>query len=337
MKRVGDLFDKLVSFENLHKAGLRACRGKMKKLDVAKFYFDLENEIIRIQKELMSGEYRPKPFRQFEIREPKVRQICCSDFDDRVVHHAFCNVLEPIFESRMIFHSYACRQNKGSHLAVVQCQRSARKANYFLKCDFRKYFESIDHQVLKTLLSKVIKDRNFLKALFVIVDHQVPGASVGQGLPIGNLTSQNFANYYLASLDRRIEATDGVIGYLRYMDDFICFSKSKDVLKFLLNDIRNYAYETLKLQLKEKVTTLAPVSEGINFLGFRVYPDVIRIRRENLNRLRKKVRLFERLYKEGVITQQRLTDSVRSMIGHVSHADSKGIRKEIFELSLKLG
>lgn len=337
MRRVGNLFDKLVSFENLHRAALKACRGKMRKRDVAHFYFGLENEIIQIQRELISGEYRPKPYRQFEIREPKVRQICCSDFSDRVVHHAICNLLEPIFESRMIFHSYACRKNKGSHRALAQCQTFAKKANYYLKCDFRKYFESIDHAVLKLMLARVIKDRRFFDLLSVIIDHQVPGTLPGRGLPIGNLTSQYFANYYLSAFDRRVEETRGVTGYVRYMDDYICFSKSKETLKTMLADIRSYAYQSLHLELKERVTTLAPVSEGVGFLGFRVYRGVIRIQRRNLNRMRRKVRLLERLYNQGVIPQQRLADSVRSMISHISHADSKEVREDIFDLSLKLG
>lgn len=337
MRRAGNLFEKFVTFENLHLAALRACRGKKRKNDVAQFYFGLENEIILLQKKLIFGEYHPKPYRQFEIREPKVRQICCSDFSDRVVHHAICNLLEPIFESRMIFHSYACRKNKGSHQALAQCRTFAKRANYFLKCDFRKYFESIDHAVLKELLSRTIKDRRFLNLLFLIIDHRVPGAPAERGLPIGNLTSQYFANYYLSAFDRRMEEAIGVSGYVRYMDDFICFSESKDFLKELLADIRSYTQATLKLELKEKVTTLAPISEGVGFLGFRVYRNLIRIQRANLNRMRKKIRLLEHLYRGGVIPQRQLTESIRSMTGHILHANSRNIRKEIFDLSLKIG
>jgi hypothetical protein len=337
MKRHGYLFEKLVSFENLQLAAQRACRGKRAKPDAAQFYFNLENEIIRLQRELSSGEYCPKPYRQFEIREPKIRQICCSDFLDRVVHHAICNLLEPIFESRMIFHTYACRRNKGSHAAIEQCQQFARSANFFLKCDIRKYFDSIDQGVLKMQLLRTIKDQRFLSMLFKIIDHQVPGAPADQGLPIGNLTSQYFANFYLSAFDRRMEEAPGVGGYLRYMDDFICFSQCKSSLKERLTDIRLFAATNLKLELKEKVTTLAPVSDGIGFLGFRVYPRLIRIQRPNLNRMRKKVRLLERLFEDGIIPQRRLVDSVRSMTGHALHADSKLIREEIFRSSLKIG
>ena len=278
MKRVGGLFEKMVTFEHLHRAALSACRGKLAKRDVARFYFDLENEIIRIQQDLIGNRYSPKPYTQFEIREPKVRTICCSNFSDRVVHHAVCNLLEPIFESKLVFNTYACRKEKGTHRALRKCQDFVRRSSYFLKCDFRKYFDSIDHTVLKEMLANTIKDERFLRLLSIIIDHRVPGSLPSKGLPIGNLTSQNFANFYLAAFDRHV-----------------------------------------------------------NFLGFRVFTNVIRIQRTNLNRLRRKVRLLERLYAKGVIAQDQLTESVRSMIGHAMHADSKHIREEIFNRSLKIG
>lgn len=337
MKRVGYLFEKLVTFENLHRAVNRACSGKKYKRDVAEFYFGFENEIIRIQSELVNETYDPQPYRQFEIREPKVRSICCSDFDDRVVHHAICNVLEPIFESRLIFNTYACRNGKGTHRALRKCQDFVRRSSYFLKCDFRKYFDSIDHATLKAMLSRVIQDDRFLRLLFRIIDHQVPGTPMGRGLPIGNLTSQHFANYYLSAFDRRMEEWPKTTGYVRYMDDFICFSQSKETLKGVLQDVRSYSKSHLHLNLKEEVTTLAPISEGVNFLGFRVYKNIIRIQRRNLNRLRKNVRLLERLYGDGRIPQATLVNSVRSMVGHVLCADSNNIREEIFKTSYKFG
>ena len=337
MRRINGLFERFISFENLHLAAHRACRGKKNKRDVAQFYFSLENGIIRLQSELQGETYSPKSYRQFEIREPKVRQIFCSDFSDRVVHHAVCNILEPIFEARLIHDTYACRLGKGSHKAVSKCQYFARKSSYFLKCDFAKYFESIDTIVLKSMLSRIIKDQKFLALLNKIIEHQIPTTAPGKGLPIGNLTSQHFANYYLAVFDKKLESSPGVTGYVRYMDDFICFSDSKEVLKNLLSEIREFSTEVLKLRLKEKVTTLAPVAEGVAFLGFRVYPETIRIQRVNLNRLRKKVRLLEKLRLKGVITQNQLSDSVRSMVSHVQHSDSKAIRGEIFRDSLKIG
>jgi RNA-directed DNA polymerase len=337
MKRLGNFYENLISFENLYLAANLACRGKKNKSDVARFCFSLENEIIGIQKSIVEGSYCPKPYRQFEIREPKVRQIFCSDFSDRVVHHAICNMLGPIFEARLIHNTYACRVGKGSHRALKKCQMFARRSNYYLKCDFRKYFESIDHQKLKNNLNRIIKDKKFLEFVFKIIDHQIPTAKVGKGLPIGNLTSQFFANYYLAAFDRTMETFKGVTGYLRYMDDFICFADSKETLKELLKFIREFSLKSLGLELKEKVTTIAPVTEGVAFLGFRIFPRIIRIQRTNLNRLRKKVRLLENLYCGGKINQHELCQSVGSMVSHVRWSNSNKIRQEIFKVSSNFG
>lgn len=286
MNRAGNLFEKFISFENLLEAAHRACRGKKRKTDVARFYFSLENEIINLQRDLLNHTYKPKSYRQFEIREPKVRNIFCSAFSDRVVHHAICKILEPVFDARLIHNTYACRVGKGSHRALAKCQTFARRSRYFLKCDIRKYFETIDHDVLKSILNRCIKDRKFLNILSIIIDHQMPTTLPGKGIPIGNLTSQYFANYYLCAFDRKLEEAQGTTGYVRYMDDFICFSNSKVTLTELLAEIRRYAFMDLKLNLKEKVTMVAPVTEGIAFLGFRVYPNTIRIRELRLNRNR---------------------------------------------------
>lgn len=336
MKRHGNLFEKIVTFENLFLALKNAIRGKKDKRTVASFYFHLENELLSLRSELISGEYRPRPYTQFEVMEPKVRKICSSDFRDRVVHHAICNFIEPIFEAKSIYDSYACRQNMGAHLAVKRCQGFTRKFKYFLKCDIRKFFESIDHETLKALLRGTFKDQKLLSLLDIIIDHRVEGNEPGQGLPIGNLTSQHFANFYLGQLDHFLKDHLRIPGYVRYMDDFISFSNDKDVLNELLVEIRQFADSNLKLRLKDKVTLIAPVSEGVPFLGFRVFPGIIRIKRENLVRMRRKIHQKEQLYIEGKISEKSLTQSVNSIVGHVAHVNSLSVRRGIFEKSLKL-
>jgi RNA-directed DNA polymerase len=178
MKRHGNLYPQVVSFKNLLLAARKVFRGKKFKGNVTPFFFNLENEVIQLQKELTTGIYQPRDYQTFEVREPKVRQICSSNFRDRVVHHAICNLLEPIFEDRLIYHSYACRKGKGTHLALRQCQSYARKYEYFLKCDIKKYFQSIDHQILKNVLGRFIKDKELLKLIDLIIDHAVPGNEV---------------------------------------------------------------------------------------------------------------------------------------------------------------
>lgn len=336
MKRHGNLFKKIVTFENLLLAAKKAGRGKKGKRPVASFLFNLENEIIQLKSELETGGYVPRNYTLFEVREPKPRKICSSDFRDRVVHHAICNLIEPIFERQSVYDSYACRVGKGAHLAVKRCQLYTQRFKYFLKCDIKKFFESIDHDTLKVLLRRLLKDERLHSLLNVIIDHEVPGSSQGKGLPIGNLTSQHFANLYLGKLDHFIKDHLQVKGYVRYMDDFISFSEKKDDLQELLKKIEIFVQQTLKLELKEKATTLAPVAEGVSFLGFRIYPRIIRIRRENLVRMRKKIRMKEKLYLKGEIKEVDLIRSVNSIIGHVTHVNSQFERRRIFEQSLTL-
>lgn len=336
MQRHGNLFDKIITFENLVAAAKKAMRGKKSKSATSSFYFNLENEVIALRNELAQGTYRPRDYRQFEIREPKPRKICSSDFRDRVVHHAICNFIEPILENQSIFDSYACRVGRGSHLAVARCQNFTRRFPYYLKCDIRKFFESIDHDVLKRLLRRAFKDERLLRLLHIIIDHEVPGNSSGKGLPIGNLTSQHFANFYLGKLDHFVKDRLRIKGYVRYMDDFISFADSKQTLSTLLAEIDGFVKSELKLELKEKVTTIAPVTEGVPFLGFRIFPGIIRIKRENLVRMRKKIKRKEELYLKGIVPETALIQSVSSMVAHVSHVNSLGTRRKIFETSLKL-
>lgn len=336
MKRYGKLYPQVVSYENLLLAAHKALRGKKFKASVASFYFHLENEVIALQEELTSNRYRPRPYRQFEIREPKVRQICSSDFRDRVVHHAICNVIDPLLERRLIFDTYACRNGKGAHAALEQTQNFARANNYFLKCDIQKYFQSIDLAILKNLLRRLIKDKDLLALLDIIVNHAVPDSEPGKGIPIGNLTSQHFANFYLGELDHYLKDRCGLKGYVRYMDDFICFSRDKNFLKELLSEIRLFIDQHLKLKLKEKVVRIAPVTEGVPFLGFRAYPNLIRLQRPNLIRLRKRIKRRERQLQRGLITEAGLASSVNSMIAHIAHVDSGMLRRKEFERSLSL-
>jgi RNA-directed DNA polymerase len=252
MKRLANLYSKIATFENLLLAAKRATRGKKAKNSVISFDFNLENELILLKQQLESKSYRPRPYSQFEVKEPKVRKICSSDFRDRVVHHAICNFLEPIIERRSVFDSYACRNGKGAHLAVSRCQEFSRKFKYYLKCDIKKFFESIDHQILKNLLQRMIKDSDLLWLVDMIIDHKVPGNADGKGLPIGNLTSQHFANLYLGELDHLIKDRMGIKGYIRYMDDFICFADSKKELWNLLSKIDAFVTQALALELKQK-------------------------------------------------------------------------------------
>ena len=337
MKRRGGLFERIVAFENLRRAAHKAARGKRDQPSVARFEFHLEPELLRLQDELQTGRYQPGSFFTFEIRDPKRRHICAAPYRDRVVHHALCQILEPLFEQRLIFDSYACRPGKGSHAAVARAQFFARRHRYFLKCDVRTYFESVDHAVLQALLARLFKDPPLLALLNRIIAHAPPGAAPDQGLPIGNLTSQHFANLYLGELDHHLKDRLGVKGYLRYMDDLLLFAADPPELHLRLAALRAFLRDTLRLELKETATRLAPVTEGIPFLGFRVYPGVLRLNPRTLRRFRRQWRGRERACRAGRLGDGDLARAAASLFAHVAHADTLQLRRRLVDGSLLLG
>ena len=337
MKRYGHLFEQVVEYRGLLAATQRARRGKRDRIEVARFVFDLERNLLALQAELRSGTYRMSPYRTFVIREPKVRRICAAHFRDRVVHHAVCSVLDPIFEAGMIGDTYACRRGKGTHAAVRRVQEFSRKQPYVLLCDVRKYFETIDHEVLKALLRRKLKDRMLLALLDRIIGHPLPGGEPGKGVPIGNLTSQHFANLYLGELDHCIKDRLALPGYVRYMDDVAVFADGKPVLRRTLDSMREFLGSKLCLELREERTRIMPVTQGLPFLGFRVFPGVVRLDSRKWARLRRRVRALEAACRGGKISEDDLERSVRSLAGHVSHIDSLQARRDLFALSCRLG
>ncbi|MEO1610444.1 MAG: reverse transcriptase domain-containing protein [Pseudomonadota bacterium] len=337
MKRHAFLFERIVAFDNLLLAARHAASGKKDRIRVAHFLFHLETELLWLQEELKAGIWRPGPFRVFEIREPKPRRISAADFRDRVLHHAICNIIGPIFEKRAIHDSWACRTGKGSHGAVLRAQGFARRHRYFLKCDIRRYFESVDHAILKRLLRRILKDGQLLELLDRIIDHAPPGSTPGKGLPIGNLTSQHFANLYLGELDHEMKDHRHVRAYIRYMDDMLLFADDKEELRAYLQHLDDFARDRLALSLKPSATIIAPVSDGVPFLGFRVFPNLIRLQRKSLTRFRRRLRSQEGAYLRGDLDIESLTCSIQSMIAHMSHADTLSLRRSLLQRSLSLG
>ena len=330
MKRHSNLFDKIVETQNLYLASKKAFRGKKLKQTVAPFYFNLENEILDIQRSLNEGSYQALPYKVFKIYEPKERNICCAEFKDRVVHHAIMNVLEPVFERRLISDTYACRVGKGTYKALKKSQGLVRKYNYYLKADIKKYFESIDHHQLKILMRKIFKDKRLISLLDVIISRQPPYTEAGKGLPIGNLTSQHLANVYLGELDLFIKHELKVKAYIRYMDDFILFSDDKKQLTCFLKRIRGFLFKPLQLELKEKAVRISPVSEGLVFLGYRIFKGLVRLQRAKLVRFKRKIAKLEKRHIKGKIGEEDLINSVRSVIAHVSHGNTRNLRNKIF-------
>jgi len=331
MKRYGHLFKKACSFEALTQSALQATRGKKKKPRVALFLQNLENEIIEIEKELGERTYHPRPYRTFKIHDPKERMICAADFRDRVVHHGVCNVLEPIFERSLIYDTYACRKDKGTLRASRRAQAFCRQHPYFLKLDVHKFFDSVDHDVLKDQLRRKVKDASLLWLLDVFIDHPVPWTEPGKGIPIGNLTSQHFANFYLSGLDHYIKEYLRIEGYVRYMDDLVLFADEKDTLWDAYQRIEQYLRENLRLRIKTGALLLAPVSQGLPFLGFRIFPGVIRINRKGWRRFRRKFMMRNGQLLKSEIDYEGWHRSVASLVGHVQQADTRILRQSFFK------
>jgi hypothetical protein len=330
MKRYGYLFDKVTSFDNLLLAAQKAMRGQRAKPAVARFYFNLENELLQLQDELASGTYQPQPYRVFWIYEPKKRQICAAPIRDRVVHHAVCHLLDPIFERQMIYDTYACRRDKGTHAAVRRAQQFARRYRYFLQCDIRHYFASIDHEILKNMLRRLLKDARVLDLLNRAIDQPVPASPAGKGLPIGNLTSQYFANLYLSHLDHYLKEQERVGGYLRYMDDFLLFGNDRRQLAELRPRSENFLADELKLTMKLPAPVALPTHGGISFLGFRVFPALVRVQYAKLTRFRRRVKMLENEYLTGNLSERELACSLNSMAGHIQHANTLAARQAVF-------
>ncbi len=328
MKRVDSLFDRICDFENLVLAAKKAFRGKTSRSRVAQFFFNLERELLSIQADLIGERYEPRPYRTFYVYEPKRRLICAADFRDRVVHHAICNVLDPVFEARFIHDSYACRKNKGSHKAVRRAQSFLRRSEFYLKADVSKFFQSVDHGILRQLLRRIVKDDRLLRLLDAIICPEVPGSIPGRGLPIGNLTSQYFANFYLSRLDYHVKDCLGWKRYVRYMDDFVVFGDEKPPLHALRAEIKEFLQNELALELKEKGTFIAPGWHGLPFLGFHVYPNLIRVKREGWIRYTRKIRNREAAFHAGKIDEEKLVASAQSLAAHVGFANSRRLRQE---------
>ncbi|MBI4368901.1 MAG: RNA-directed DNA polymerase [Elusimicrobia bacterium] len=326
MKRAGHLFEKIVDFQALCLAARQAARGKGQTYSASFFLFHLESEVLNLQREILNDSYQPRPYRTFSISDPKPRTISAADFRDRVAHHALCSVLEPLFERAAIFDSYACRLDKGSHAAVRRAQHFSRRFNRFLKLDIRKFFENLDHGVLKAGLRRFVKDRQVLELADRIIDHGAPGSVEGKGLPIGNLTSQHFANYYLTPLDHFIKEKLRTPAYLRYMDDLLLFADSKEFLHEAHRQIHEFLEQKLKLELKAKTTVHAPVSEGIPFLGMRVWPRVIRLDSSGKRRLISALRMGAKEFAAEQRPEEKIAASLRSRLGHTEHANTFDLR-----------
>lgn len=345
MKTYKHLYPQIVQFENLRRAFKKAARGKRKRPDVAAFEYCLEVELQQLQDELLDESYRPGIYYNFRIFDPKPRLISAAPFKDRVVHHALCQVIEPLFERRFIYDSYACRVGKGTHAALDRCSEFARRYPYVLKCDIEHFFPSMDLTLLAGQLARLIACSPTLRLCQKILDsgagiHRrdrpplyLPGDDLWAalrptGLPIGNLTSQFWANVYLDPLDQFIKRELKCQGYTRYVDDALLFAADKRQLHAWRAEVIGFL-AGLRLRLHEPQAAVFPVQTGIPFLGWRVYPDHRRLRRRNGVAFQRRLATLRLDFAAGRISFDQMQASVQSWIAHAAHGDTWGLRRAL--------
>lgn len=331
------IFDEISSLENLFSAWREFSRGKKKKLDVLEFKLNLEDNLFGLHYELQDGAYRHSHYTSFNISDPKPRRIHKACVRDRVLHHAIFRVLYPIFDKGFIFDSYSCRLGKGTHRAVNRLERFCRQLSqnntrniFALKCDIKKFFDSVDQNVLLELIGRKIQDKDALRLIEITVKSFEK--SPGKGLPLGNVTSQLFANIYLNELDQFTKHNLRIKYYLRYCDDFVILSADENYLAGCVSEISYFSSQKLKLSLHSDKVVIRKYHQGIDFLGYVVLPNHRVLRTKTKNRILKKIKINRENFKNGLISKRHFYHSLQSYLGILTHCEGHKIKKEIKSL-----
>lgn len=325
MKRAGGLYERIAEPENLRLAFWKARRGKDGKPEVEEFRRNLEGEFGRMRTELLEERVVWGGYHRFTIHDPKERVISAAPFRDRVRHHAILNVCEPTFERYQIFDSYACRPGKGLHACLERARQYTRRHAWHLKLDVRKYFDSVSHDVLERHLARRFKEAR-LQRLF---SNLIAGGGVapGRGIPIGNLTSQYFANDYLAGMDHMVKEVLRVPGYVRYMDDLVLWHDDREALLDAERRIRDHCRNNLRLELKEP--SLNRTALGVSMLGFRVLPGRVLLARRSRKRFVRKLSDYQRRLAHGEWSQEEFAAHALPLCAFAAAADSIGFRQKV--------
>lgn len=326
----------MYDFAKLYTAHKAARRNKRNKSEVIEFEMNLAKNLCDLQRELKSRSYSFGVYHHFKIYEPKEREIFAPSYIDRVVQHCLCdNIVAPLLEPKLIYDNAACRIGKGTHFSMDRLSDFMRRfhrlhgtAGYFLKCDIRKYFASINHEVLMKKLERVFDDKEVFKLLCHIIKSYEE--SPGVGLPLGNQTSQWFALYYLDGVDRLIKEKLQIKYYTRYMDDFVLLHKDKDYLRKCLIEIRSICENELGLELNEK-TQIFPVKNGVDYLGWHFYltdtGKVIRkLRNAGKKKIKRRYRKMAQDYHDHLIELEDVKRSIASTQGHLCHGHTYHLR-----------
>lgn len=327
MNRAGRLIESIASWDNVAEAYRKASRGKKTKPDVQFFAERFGEEAESLIYGIMSGSVRVGDYHYFRIFDPKERLICAASFRERVLHHAIMNVCHKYFERHFIYETYATRPYKGLYKALERGQEAARSRRWVAKFDFRKYFDSIDHEILKRSLERLFKDRLLLDLFGKIIDSYC--VSPGKGVPIGNLTSQYFANYYLSGMDHYIKESLRVKYYCRYMDDFLIFDSDRSHLKGIVKAVEAFAKERLRLELKPVL--ISPVDAGVSFLGYKVYPNKLLLNRRSRNRLKDRLLSYNDYLESAEWSEAEYLNHITPVLSFARKAYTKSLRHSILE------
>lgn len=328
MKRENNLIWLIADPDNLRLAFWKACKAKEGKMVVAQYRKSLGENLLSLRNELLSGNVQVGQYHYFTIYDPKERKLCAATFRERVLHHALMNICHANFEKYQIFDSYASRLGKGTYAALERSKYFQRKYKWFLKLDVRKYFDSIDLCILKRQLAKRFKDVVLLKVFYSIIDSYE--TSTGKGLPIGNLTSQYFANHYLALADHYIKEKFQAPAYVRYMDDMVIWSNDKNSLLKIGNKFQSFIESELSLSLKP--FCLNSTDKGLPFLGYILFPKTVLLNSSSRNRFKAKLKQYAYKLNNAEWNQAEYQAHVLPLIAFAKHANTFNLRTKYNEL-----
>lgn len=316
VKKYNNLINQITSIDNLRLAYKKTCKGKRASYGYLEFKEYAEANILLIQEELKDQSYKIGEYRKFVIYEPKARLISALDFKDRLVQHALCNVIEPIFQKTFMPYTFACRENYGTHAGIKYIQSQLRKGDYkyFLKTDYSKYFPSINKAKLHLMYERKISCKQTLQILREIIKPD------GVGIEIGSLTSQLSANIYGNAVDRFIHFDCQAKPWARYMDDIVILGNNPNELHNILKKIVDFSLCELDLKIGKR--QVSPTSQGINFLGYRIWPTHKLLRKDSVTRAKRKIARFI-----NNKDKQSLSKFLASWSGHAQWADTHHLFK----------
>lgn len=334
-----NLYPQIYDFNNLLSAYHKARKGKRNRNEVMRFHYDYEGNLIDIQNHLMWGSWRTGEYRHFTLYEPVYRVGAALPFRDRVLHHALVDVINPCFERSFITDTYACIKGRGTHVGADRAQAMLRKVKrehgvvYVFKGDISGYFYNINHAILRAIIRRRISCRRTLALIDEIIASSADPDDINPaGIPLGNLTSQLFANIYLAELDNFVKHVLREPNYMRYMDDFCIVHHDKEHLHHVRRQVEAFLADTLQLKTNRK-TQVFPVDtnggRALDFLGYRMWPTHRKLRKSSISRICRSLKRLQKMYARGEIDLEDVRPVVHSWLAHAKHADTHGLQRKI--------